>query len=184
MPRCLILFLFPLMVASDMSPNFVTDAPVVRATAERPEHFTVPARFAVLRSVYGRTALPSAQEAAIWADVLANASALGSFHMYTGPFLTHLSVDRFGPLRDQRFNYLLTLAIDPGTGSVHIAVFDVASGALMADMAHVTDHRGRGFWGGRISNPNRLARLTTRIARDAGPHVTTLLDGIAARAHP
>ena len=70
----------------------------------------------------------------------------------------------------------------PPTGSANVWLYDVASGGLMATAQAVFPTGGaNGFWGGRITNPSRLDRVTLRIAEATAPKVEELLRGVAER---
>lgn len=169
------------------APMFVTDAEVVKITTKTPGHFELPARFALVRTVYGYQHAATSEEQELWADVADRFAALGQF----SPLIVGSPVRRFGAGRQlieaarvQRYNYLLLVAIDPATGTADVSLFHVGSGGVMATARATVPEGGRiGFWGGRINNPNRLARVSERIARASISTVEELLRGVVER-HP
>ncbi|MEP5758661.1 MAG: hypothetical protein ABJ327_04970 [Litoreibacter sp.] len=175
---------FALLTACE-APSFVGDGAIVPATSKAPDHFELPARFAVARIVYGSMQAASVQEAGLWTGVAQRFSNLGSF----SPLVA--SVPRRGYARrdnlieidrKQRYNYLLLLRMTPSAGFADVALIDVGSGGVMATVQAVSPSGGRrGFWGQRINNPARLARVTLKIAEATIPSVEEMLRGVAAR---
>lgn len=125
------------------------------------------------------------QEEALWADLAVRSGSIGSF----SPLLTNdnggwrvTEADLIKTARQQRYNYLLTVRMDPETGSANIALLDVASGGVMATAQALAPSGGQhGIWGGEINNPARLERATLRIAKAAVPTVEDILLGAARR---
>ena len=77
---------------------------------------------------------------------------------------------------------MLLVAMDPLTGSADISLLHVGSGAVMATTRAVAEEGGRrGFWGGRINNPNKLRRVTARITRASVPKIENMFQGIVER---
>lgn len=180
----LILFCTALMGACS-SPAFVGDAAPVPITTQTPDYFELPARFAVMRTVYGRPQPAGAQEAILWNDLAARASSLGDF----APLVSQLQFASRGQTarfietaRMQRFNFLILVEMKPSTGSADITLYHVGSGGVMATAQAVTPNGGqRGFWGGRIRNPARLDRATFAIAKRAVISVEEILHGATLR---
>lgn len=177
-----VLSLTALLCACD-APHFVADAPPIPVTKQAPDHFEFPARIALARSVYGQIAPPSAKEAALWQDLADRAQGFGSFTPLTSlqkhwePTATTVA-----QAREQRFNYLILVELDPTRGAAKIFLYDTGSGAVMATTQAVTERGGqKGFWGGRIHNPARLDRATLRIAKAAVPAIEELLREAAKR---
>lgn len=169
------------------TPSFVVDAEPVPVTSTAPDHFELPARFAVARTVYGRTQATGSAEAAIWEALTNRTASLGDFSPLViqetgfGYSQKNTLVDN---AREQRYNYLLLVRMDPALGTADIVLFDTGSGAVMATAQAISPDGGRrGFWGGRIRNPNRLERATLRIAEAAVPVVDELLEGVARRQY-
>jgi hypothetical protein len=166
-------------------PSFVVDAEPVRATSTAPDHFELPARFAVARTVYGRTQAAGSAEAAIWEEMANRAARLGEFT----PLVTPETGFRYSPkntlvdsAREQRYNYLLLVRMHPARGAADIVLFDTGSGAVMATAQAISPDGGRrGFWGGDIRKPARLERATLKIAEAAVPVVEELLKCVAKR---
>ncbi len=164
--------------------NFIADAPPVPVTSQVPDHFELPARFALVRLVYNQPEPAGFDETALW-DALAERSAsLGQFSALqigrrsNGSPLEHY----LNTARQQRFNYMIVTSMDPNTGSAQVSLYDVGSGGLMATSDAVTERGGqRGFWGGSIRNPARLERATLRIARAVLPEIEELLQGVVDR---
>lgn len=178
------IFLSLAILSACSAPNFVTDAPVVPTTSTAPDYFELPARFAVARTVYGRPHASGSEEAAIWEQLANRSKDLGSFT----PLVTQKTHFRESALvahaRQQRYNYLLLVRMDPALGAADIVLFDTASGAVMATAQAVSPNGGqRGFWGGRIRNPARLERATLKIAEAAVPVVDQLLRGVVKRQY-
>lgn len=176
------IFLAGLLCACS-NPHFVADTPPVPATTVTPDHFELPARFAMARVVYGRVQPPSGKEETMWTDVVSRAEGIGSF---TPLVLNGNQWSKTDTLiktaRLQRYNYLLHVEMDPSSGSADITLFHVGSGGIMATAQAVSEAGGRsGFWGGRINNPARLKRQTDRIAEAAVPVIEEMLQGVVAR---
>ena len=172
------------------APHFVADAPPVPVTKQIPDHFELPARFAVARIVYGRIQLAGAEEEALWSALAKKSARLGSFTPLI--FTPSIALSRGGWLvteaelievaRQQRYNYLLVVRMYPETGSADVALLDVGSGGTMVTAQAVEPSGGqRGFWGGEIGNPARLERVTLRIAKATIPTVEEVLLGVATR---
>ena len=156
------------LLSACSAPHFVGDAPPVPVTSRTPEHFELPARFALARVVYGRIQAPGTEEEALWEDLAKRSESLGSFT----PLITS-DVGRWydteeNPIkaaRQQRYNYLLVVRMYPSTGSADVALLDVGSGGVMATAQAVATNGGQnGFWGRGINNPARLERATLKIA--------------------
>ena len=60
---------FVALLGACSTPHFVGDAPPVPVTSQTPDHFELPARFAVARVVYGRTQAAGVEEEALWKDL-------------------------------------------------------------------------------------------------------------------
>lgn len=169
------------------APHFVGDAPPVPVTSRAPDHFDLPARFAVARVVYRRVQAAGAEEEALWKDLAERSSGLGSF----APLITSDAVGWYDTeaslveaARQQRYNYLLVVRMYPATGSADVALMDVGSGGVMATAQAVAPSGGQhGFWGGEINNPARLERATLRIAKATIPTVEEILRGAVDRQH-
>ncbi len=183
--KLLIILCFTALLGACNNPSFVGDAPPVPVTSRTPEHFELPARFALARVVYGTTQTASAEEAALWTDLADRAKSLGSF----APLIGGVPLRVYGrgsnmieTARAQRFNYLILVQMHPSTGSADVVLYDVGSGGVMVTMQAVSPDGGqRGFWGGHIRNPARLERATLRIAQAAVPAVEEVLRGVAKR---
>ena len=171
--------------ACSLPPNFISDASPVPVVAQTPDHFELSARFAFVRSVYGRAQPAGGAEAELWEELIEDYSRLGTFSPFVGEYPIFYIHDRTKMLetaRAQRFNYLIVTDMNPTTGAADVRLFHVGSGGLMATTRAVSEFGGqRGFWGGKIRNLRRLERATLRIARAAVPSVEKLLDGIEAR---
>lgn len=160
-------------------PHFVGDAPPVPVTSQTPDHFRLPARFAVARVVYGREQAPGVKEQALWNDLAERSASMGSFT----PFVTSDTNWRYvtatsliDVARQQRYNYLLMVRMYPATGSADVDLIDVGSGGVMATAQALAPGGGRnGFWGGEINNPARLERATLNIAKATIPTVEEIL---------
>jgi hypothetical protein len=176
--------LFALLSACTM-PSFPIDADPIEITTETPDHFELPARFAVVRTVYGQTHAPREDEAALWENLAERYQNMGEFSVLVtaeGQYLGRDHEALVNAARAQRYNYILLVAISPATGSANISVLDVGSGGVMATaQAHSPESGRRGFFGGRIYNPRRLAYVTYRIANNSLPVVEQVLQGIIAR---
>lgn len=167
------------------APHFVGDAPPVAVTSRTPDRFELPARFALARVVYGRTLAAGAEEQALWKDLAGRSASLGSF----SPLVTRdlegwqiMEVKLVEAARQQGYNYLLVVWMDPATGSADVILLDVGSGGKMATTQAVAPSGGQhGFWGGEIRNPARLERATLKIAKATVPKVEELLRGIVER---
>ncbi len=175
------------LLSACAQPSFVTDAQPVPATSETPDHFELPARFAVARTVYGRPQAPGPREAAIWEDLASRAKGFGTFAPLIKNERSLRSPDRnrlVEAAREQRYDYLLLVRMYPAHGSAEIVLFHTGSGGVMATAQAVSPDGGqRGFWGGQIRNPRRLDRATSRISKAAAPVVDDLLAGVAERQH-
>ena len=184
MKYVLILALAALLAACS-GPHFIADAPPVRATTETPDNFEMPARFAIVRMVYNQPQSAGYEEAGLWESLAQRSSAMGTFHaLQIGPrnYRPNQLDHMLNEARQQRFNYMIVNAMNPSNGSAQVAVYDVASGGLMATTSAVTRAGGqRGFWGGPIRNPTRLNRVTLSIAEAALPNVEALLRGMVER---
>jgi len=176
---------FVALLSACSAPHFVGDAPPVPVTSHTPEHFELPARFALARVVYGRTQAPSTEEEALWEGLAKRSESLGSFT----PLITNdirrwydTEKDLIEAARQQRYNYLLIVRMYPSTGSADVALLDVGSGGVMATAQAVAKTGGQnGFWGGEINNPARLERATLKIAKAALPTVEEILLGAVNR---
>jgi len=185
--KLLIILCFAALVGACDIPNFVSDAPPVAVTSRAPEHFALPARFALARVVYGETQPASAEEAALWTDLADRAKGLGSF----APLISGTPLQVYGKYanlietaRAQRFNYLILVQMHPSTGSADVVLYDVGSGGVMVTTQAISPVGGkRGFWGGEIRKPARLERATLQIAQVAIPAVEEVLRGVAERQH-
>lgn len=175
------MILFALCLSACDVPTFIGDAPAVAQSSATPEHFTLPARFALVRTVYGVPRAASAREAELWSQLSNRADEVGVFAplRYNGRSGSAM----FEAAREQRFNYVIVVRYLPSTGAAQIDLFDAASGGLMATADAVSDQGGaRGFWSWRISNTARLDRVTYRIAEAAHPQVEAMLQGVIERA--
>lgn len=165
--------------------SFVGDAQPVQETAEVPDSFDLPARFAFARVVYGTVQAPGAVEAKLWTDLAQANERLGSFTPLVGGPLArsfHSRKNLITTARAQRFNYLIVLTMRPSNGSADVELFHVGSGAVLATTQATSTQGGkRGFWGGEIRNPARLERTTLRIAQATLPLIQEMLTGIAVR---
>lgn len=176
---------FVALLGACSAPSFVGDAPPITVTSTTPDHFELPARFALARVVYGRTQAPGTKEAALWTNLANRAENLGSFT----PLITKNAAYRFSnkstlikTARAQRYNYLLLVRMYPATGSADVALVNVGSGGVMATAQAISPMGGkRGFWGGRIRNPARLERATLKIAQTTAPVVEEMLRGATTR---
>ncbi|WP_395540717.1 hypothetical protein [Neotabrizicola sp. sgz301269] len=167
------------------SPYFVGDAPPVPVTTQTPDHFELPARFAVARVVYGQTRAAGAEEQVLWKNLAEQSASLGSFSPLITGDLEGWRISE-GKLieaaRRQNYNYLLVVWMEPATGSADVILLDVGSGGKMATAQAVAPSGGQhGFWGGEIRNPARLERATLKIAKATVPEVEELLRGIVER---
>jgi len=176
---------FVALLGACSAPHFVADAPPVPVTSRTPEHFELPARFAIARVVYGRTQAPGTEEEALWEDVAKRSESLGSFTPLITSDVSRWYVteeDLIEAAREQRYNYLLVVRMDPSTGSADVALLDVGSGGVMATAQAVAKNGGQhGFWGGEINNPARLERATLKIAKATIPTVEEILLGAVNR---
>jgi hypothetical protein len=176
---------FVALLGACSTPHFVGDAPPVPVTSQTPDHFDLPARFAVARVVYGRTQAAGPEEEALWKDLAERSDSLGSFT----PLITSDSggwyvtkADLIEAARQQRYNYLFMVRMYPATGSADVALLDVGSGGAMATAQAVAPSGGQhGFWGGEINNPARLERATLKIAKATIPTVEEILIGAVKR---
>ena len=169
-------------------PSFVADAPPVPVTASTPDRFELPARFALVRTVYGVPQAASAKETESWTDLANRSKTLGSFATLVvgdGQYGRYSQVNTANLItiaRKQRYNYLLMVMMSPHTGSADVSLMHVGSGGVMATARAVSTGGGqRGFWGGQIRNPARLARTTLKIAKATAPVIEDLLRGAAER---
>ena len=167
------------------SPNFVGDAAPVPVTSTTPDHFELPARFAVARYVYGQTQTSGAKEAALWTDLAHRAKDLGSFTPLISsdqPYQSGPRTHMIESARQQRYTYLLVVRMNPSEGSADVSLVHVGSGGVMATAQATSPSGGqKGFWGGRINNPARLDRQTLKIAQSTLPIVEEMLRGAALR---
>jgi len=164
--------------------NFIGDGPPIEITEQTPDAFELPARIGLARLVYGQISPVGAREAALWEDLITRAKDIGTFQPL-------LPIGMPGPLREdalisaareQRFDYLLVVAMNPRTASADLLILHVGSGGLMASAQAVADQPGQnGFWGGQIRNPSRLRRVALGIAQAAQPEVEALLQGMIER---
>lgn len=183
--KLIITLLFTALLGACSIPTFVGDVPPVPVTSQTPEHFELPARFAFARVVYGSTQAAGAKETAIWTDLANRAQHLGSF----APLISGERNLRYATVtnltetaREQRYDYLLLVKMDPATGSADVSLIHTGSGGVMATVQTVSPDGGqRGFWGGRIKNPARLDRATLKIARATAPSVEEMLRGAVER---
>jgi len=183
--KLLAIAFFAALLSACSATHFVGDAPPVQVTTRTPEHFDLPARFAVARLVYGRAQTPAAEEAALWKELTERSKSLGSFTpLITGDPYGWAAQDEtlIKAARQQRYNYLLVVRMHPATGSADVALLHVGSGGVMATAQAVSPSGGqRGFWGGPIKNPARLNRVTLKIAKATIPTVEEVLNGAVAR---
>jgi hypothetical protein len=184
--KLIITLLLTALLGACSTPTFVGDVPPVPVTSQTPDHFELPARFAFARAVYGSTQAAGAEEAAIWTDLASRAQQLGSFvplisgdrNNYRYANLDNLTETA----REQRYDYLLLVKMDPATGSADVALIHTGSGGVMATVQAVSPDGGqRGFWGGPIRNPARLDRATLKIAQVTAPSVEEMLRGAVER---
>lgn len=184
MKRMLLIWMLAVLSAC-AAPTFVADAPVVPATGKTPDYFELPARFAVLRMVYGSPQQAGAKEAEIWQDLAEKYQAIGHFSplVQASNQLRRTETDSLiETARKQRYNYLFVVSMHPGEGTADITLYHVGSGGLMATATAADPNGGRnGFWGGYINNPKRLERRTLSIARATVPQMEAMLKGIAKR---
>lgn len=180
---CIVLAASLLSACADAT--FVTDAAPVEVSAETPDHFELPGRFALVRTVYGRETGASQSELDMWAEIAERHRAMGHF----SPLVSGNTFNRLAgrqslieTAREQRFTYLLLMAISPGAGTSNISLYHVGSGGVMATArASVPGQARRGFWGGRIRNPQRLARVAEKIVLGSSATVENMLLGVAMR---
>lgn len=176
-----------IMLCVACTPVFVADQPPVQRTQTPPDHFELPARIALARTVYGAPRPAGAAEAALWEDLARRAAAMGEFVPLTGRAPGRdLRGDPLAALMDEAFDkrarYLMLVEMQPQTGTADIALYHVGSAAVMASARAVSPRGGaRGTWGWRITNPARLDRVTLPIARAALPEVEALLEGMLER---
>lgn len=176
---------FVALLGACASPHFVGDAPAVPVTTQTPIHFELPARFAVARVVYNRTRAAGAEEAALWKDLAKRSERLGSFTPLVSTDSSgwrFTETDLVKAARQQRYNYLLLVRMNPSTGSADVTLLDVGSGGTMVTAQAVAPSGGQhGFWGGEINNPARLERATLKIAKATIPTVEEVLRGVVER---
>lgn len=176
---------FVALLGACSAPHFVADAPPVPVTSHTPEHFELPARFALARVVYGQIQAPGTEEEALWEDLAKRSESLGSFTSLITSDVGRWYDTEENPIkaaRQQRYNYLLVVRMYPSTGSADVALLDVGSGGVMATAQAVAKNGGQnGFWGGKINNPARLERATLKIAKAAIPTVEEILLGAVNR---
>ncbi|MEP2892398.1 hypothetical protein [Tateyamaria sp.] len=173
------------LLSACAAPSFVGDAAPITITTETPEHFDLPARFAVARVVYGSTHPAGAEETSLWTDLADRAAEIGSFT----PLVTGDSNRRYWSnpnlvenARTQRYDYLIKVQMYPSEGSAEVTLFHTGSAGVMATVQVASPGRGqRGFWGGRIKNPARLDRATLKIAKSTIPKVEDMLNGALLR---
>jgi hypothetical protein len=176
---------FVALLGACSAPHFVGDAPPVPVTSQTPDHFDLPARFAVARIVYGSTQVAGAEEQALWEDLAERSVSLGSF----SPLVSDnargwysAGADMIEAARQQRYNYLIMVRMYPETGSADVSLLDVGSNGVMATAQAVAPSGGQnGFWGRQINNPARLERATLKIAKATIPVVEEILLGAAKR---
>lgn len=173
------------LFAACSPPNFVSDAEPIRITSQTPDHFELPARFALVRLVYNQVQPASHAEAALWSDLADRSAAVGHFselQTHRGRYWSGDLDQLLVQAREQRFNYLIINTLNLDSGSAQVAVYHVGSGGLMATTRAVSEAGGRrGFWGGRIRNPALLDRTTLRITNALLPEVEVLLRGMLDR---
>jgi len=166
-------------------PHFVGDAPPVPVTSQAPDHFRLPARFAVARVVYGREQAPGIREQELWNDLAKRSASMGSFTPLASSdknWRNTTAASLIEAARQQRYNYLLMVRMYPATGSANVELIDVGSGGVMATAQALAPGGGRnGFWGGEINNPSRLERATLNIAKATIPTVEEILRGAVGR---
>ena len=167
------------------APTFIGDSDPVPIVAQTPDYFELPARFASVRTVYGRIQPAGGAEAELWADLVERSESLGFFAPLVSEQTSIYGRNHKAVLdaaRNQRFNYVVLTEMNPTTGAADIKVYHVGSGGLMATAQAVSETGGRnGFWGGRVRNPRRLERTTLEIARAAVPVTDELLRGMLVR---
>lgn len=180
-----IVFLSVLLGACANPARFVADAPPVPVTSRTPDHFELPARFALARLVYGRAQPAGTKEQALWEDLAERSEGLGSFAPLVLADPNSWQVDGASLIkaaREQRYNYLLMIDMDPETGSSDVVLYHTGSGGVMATGQAVAPGGGQnGFWGNQINNPARLERLTLKIAKAVIPTVEQILQGALDR---
>ncbi|MEP1586007.1 MAG: hypothetical protein ABJR46_06125 [Tateyamaria sp.] len=175
------------LLSACAAPSFVGDAAPITITTETPEHFDLPARFAVARVVYGSTHAAGAEETSLWTDLADRATEIGSFtplvigesnrRHWSKPNLVLVE-----NARAQRYDYLIKVQMYPSEGSAEVTLFHTGSAGVMATVQVASPGRGqRGFWGGRIKNPARLDRATLKIAKSTIPKVEDMLNGALLR---
>ena len=177
---------FVALLGACSTPHFVADAPQVPVTSQTPDHFELPARFAVARVVYGRTQAAGVEEEALWKDLAERSDSAGSFTSLiisdVGYYRYVTEANLIEAARQQGYNYLLLVRMSPATGSADVVLLDVGSGGVMATAQAVTPSGGlRSFWGGEINNPARLDRATLKIAEATIPTVEEILLGAIKR---
>ena len=156
--------------------------------AQAPAPLRLPARIGLARTVYGNLASPSGDERAMWEDLATRAASFGSLvPLNAGLHVPDWTQSRIDNLRNlaaqQRLPYLLLVDLDPARGIASASFLDVTTGAVFATAeAASPDGGARGFWGGPIRNPDRLARVTGTLSRALLPEVEAMLTGLAARA--
>lgn len=183
--KSIVVTCFLIFLGACSAPSFVGDAPSVPVTSSTPDHFELPARFALARVVYGRTQAAGAEEAELWTDLASRSEKLGSFT----PLVAGDANYRYSNMntlvkaaREQRYKYLLLVRMFPATGSADVALLHTGSGGVMATAQAVSPNGAqRGFWGGQIRNPARLERATLKIAQAAVPVVEEMLRGVSKR---
>ncbi len=181
----LVITCFLVFLGACSAPSFVSDAQPVPFTSTTPDHFELPARFALARVVYGRTRAAGVEEAKLWADLANRTESLGSF----APLVVADSSYGYSSMKNlvetaraQGYNYLLSVRMFPGAGSADVSLLHVGSGGVMATAQAVSASGGQhGFWGGQIRNPARLERATLKIAQATAPIVEEMLRGAARR---
>ncbi|MEO9648554.1 MAG: hypothetical protein ABJ360_20750 [Roseobacter sp.] len=189
--KLMLIACFSALLSACAVPSFVGDAAPVSVTNRTPDHFELPARFAVARVVHGRSQTAGAKEAALWADLAERVESFGSFTPLVDPILVgRKRYNRYNQknlietARTQRYKYLLLVRMYPSTGSSDATIVHVGSGGVMATVQTISPEGGqRGFWGGRINNPRRLDRATFKIAKTTIPAVEDMLRGAAERQH-
>ncbi|MEP5730468.1 MAG: hypothetical protein ABJL67_13990 [Sulfitobacter sp.] len=183
--KIFILICFTALLGACSAANFVSDAPKIHQTSKTPDHFELPARFAVARTVYGAQKTAGVSETELWRNLAERAEDIGSFRALVN--LSQHSAGRgdvglIDVAREQRFNYLIVVRMDPSKGAADVILYHVGSGGVMATAQAVSPKGGkRGFWGWRIRNPARLERATLAIAEAAVPAVEDLLRGAVLR---
>jgi hypothetical protein len=183
--KLMIIVCFATLLSACSIPTFVGDASSISETSTTPDHFELPARFAFARVVYGATQAASTKEAALWEDLSHRAEKFGSFSPLISGNVHRGSATRTNLIetaRNQRYQYLLVVRMNPETGSADMIILHVGSGGVMATAQAVSLSGGRRvFWGGRINNPARLQRVTLEIAQATAPVVEEMLRGAAER---